>query len=240
MKQITIGNELSKARIEVGEGLETKINLIIGANSQEQVKQEKEKIRVAADLGVHTSIDLSIARIDPPLWIWGRENYPNIAFGKVAPILVAMDNKGEVTPEKLLEEIKWSVEAGVDYMTLNLIPLHLKELAVAKDRAFPTTSRQGGVLLNYMMRNNVDNPHKPILNDIFALFKQYNVTMHIGSTFRPAGITEAYDQAHLWELEQQMEMFKRVDGYGVQAIVEPMSNQPLKDIGTGIEKLRTD
>lgn len=240
MKQIAIGNKLSRVHIEVGEGLETKVNLIVGANNEGQVEFEKKKIDEAAKLGVHTIIDLSMARINPPLWMYGREKHPEIAFGKVAPIFVAVDNNGEVTPKELLKEIEWSVVAGIDYMTLNLIPMNLGDIQIAGDRAFPTTSRQGGVLLNYMMGHNVDNPYGPILNDILALFKEYNVTMHIGSTFRPSGVTEAYDKAHCWELEQQMEMFRRVNDYGVQAIVEPMSHQPLKDIGPGIDKLREE
>lgn len=240
MRRIIIGNKLNKAKIEVGEGLTTKINLIVGTNDTKGIELEKKKIEVAAELGVHTIIDLSIIRMDPPLWIYGQEHYPQIAFGKVAPILVAVDNKGEVTPEKLWKEIEWSVLAGVDYMTLNLIPMRLKDLEVVKDRPFLTASRQGGVLLNYMMNHKVNNPYEPILEDILALFKEYRVTMHIGSTFRPTGVTEAYDKAHQWELKQQMEMFKRVHEAGVQAIVEPMSHQPLKDIGPGIDKLRKD
>lgn len=240
MKQIIIGNRLNKAQVAIGEGLETKINLIVGVNSDDpsEIALEKEKIHAAVELGVHTIIDLSIKRLDQPLWLWGQEHYPQIAFGKVAPILVAVENKGEVTPENLLKEIESSVKSGIDYMTLNLVPQYLKDLDVTTDRAFPTTSRQGGVLLNYMMENKVDNPYGPILNDIFALFKEYHVTMHIGSTFRPSGITEAYDPAHCWELIQQMKMFRLADEYGVQAIVEPMSHQPLCDIGPGILKLR--
>jgi len=240
MRRIIIGNKLSKARVEVGEGLTTKINLIVGANDKKGVELEKKKIEAAAKLGVDTIIDLSIIRMDPPLWIYGKEHYPQIAFGKVAPILVAVDNNGEVTPEKLWKEIKWSVLAGVDYMTLNLIPMKLSDLEVVKERSFLTASRQGGVLLNYMIRHKTDNPYGPILEDILALFKKYRVTMHIGSTFRPISVTEAYDKAHQWELKQQMEMFRRVDEAGVQAIVEPMSHQPLKDIGPGIDKLRKD
>jgi len=240
MERICIGNKLSKAKIEVGKDLETKVNLIVGANSDKQVEIEKEKIEAAAKLGVHTIIDLSKVKLNYPLWIYGRENFSEIAFGKVAPILVAVYNNGDVSPKKLWEEIKWSVEAGVDYMTLNLIPIKLKDLKIVRDRAFPTTSRQGGVLLSYMIKNNKDNPYEPILGDILALFKEYKVTMHIGSTFRPSGITEAYDEAHKWELKQQMDMFKKVDECGVQAIVEPMSHQPFKDIGPGIQKLRED
>jgi phosphomethylpyrimidine synthase len=238
MKQITIGNRLSNSKVTVGEGLETRINLIVGANSPAQVELEQEKIKAGALLGVHTIIDLSTIRLKYPLWMYGRDNHPEIAFGKVAPILVAVENKGEVTPQKLWKEIENSVLGGVDYMTLNLIPRRLSDLEVASNRPFPTTSRQGGVLLNHMMKQRVDNPYNQILNDILALFKEYNVTMHIGSTFRPIGISQAYDRAHAWELRQQMSLFSMIDKFGVQAIVEPMSHQPLKDIGIGISMLR--
>jgi len=240
MKVITIGNKLSKARIKVGKGQETKINLIVGANNNAQAALEKKKIEEAVKLGVHTIIDLSIIRLKEPLWQWGQKKFPHVAFGKVAPILVAQENNGDVTPENLWKEIEWSVKAGVDYMTLNLIPMKLADFKVAANRAFPTTSRQGGVLLNYMLRHKTDNPYSVILKDILAIFKKYNVTMHIGSTFRPSGITEAYDKAHKWELKKQMEMFRIIDNAGVQAIVEPITHQPLKDIGPGIEKLRKE
>ena len=239
MKKLIIGNKkVGRARLEVGEGLTTKVNLIVGANNKHSVDLEKKKIKAGAELGVHTIIDLSIARINPPLWQYGKENFPQIAFGKVVPILVAKEHQGDVVPADLWAEIEWSVKAGVDYMTLNLIPEKLSDFDFAHSRSFSTTSRQGGILLNYMIKNKVDNPYYPILDDILALFKEYNVTMHIGSTFRPAGITEAYDQVHLWELQKQMEMFKRVNEAGVQAIVEPMSHQPLCDIGPGILSLR--
>ena len=239
MESITIGNKLSQARIEVGLGKETKVNLIVGVNSADQVPMEKEKIRAAAALGVHTIIDLSTIRLPQTLWQWGQQQFPGIAFGKVAPILVARENGGKVSPRKLLDEIRWSVEAGVDYMTLNLVPARLRDVRIAACRAFPTTSRQGGVLLRYMIEEHVDNPYNSIFDEILELFRQYRVTMHIGSTFRPSGITEAYDECHRWELERQMELYQRADEAGVQAIVEPFSHQPLGDIAPGIEKLRT-
>lgn len=238
MLRIKIGSLLGIANIEVGEGLETKINLIVGANDQRGAELERKKIDAAARLGVHTIIDLSTARIDPPLWIYGRKKYPNIAFGKVAPILVAMENDGDIDPEKLFKEIEWSVNAGLDYMTMNLVPMRLEDFEIARERNFITTSRQGGVLLRYMMKHDVCNPYEPILDDIFALFREYNVTVHIGSTFRPTCVTEAYDKAHLWELNEQIKMFRKADRAGVQAIIEPMSHQPLSDIGPGIDSIR--
>jgi phosphomethylpyrimidine synthase len=37
-----------------------------------------------------------------------------------------------------------------------------------------------------------------------------------------------------------MEMFRKADEFGIQTIVEPMSHQPLGEIGPGIQKLRED
>ena len=222
----------------MGDGLTTKVNLIVGANSDKDVEFERQKIELAARLGVHTIIDLSIVRLDPPLWKWGQERAPSVAFGKVCPILVAADLNGDVPPRALWKEILTSVEAGVDYMTLNLVPRTLEEFQVARERSFATTSRQGGVLLRYMLKHRCENPYYPIMDDMLALFREHNVTIHIGSTFRPTGIDEAYDAAHSWELDRQMELFRIFDEAGVQAIVEPFSHQPLSDLGPGIEKLR--
>ena len=238
MEQITIRNKRSQCHIEVGKGHTTKVNVIVGANTEEQVKLERQKIKAAAELGVDTVIDLSLVRTSPSLCQWGQEHFPHLAFGKVSPILVAIDNDGEVSPKELFREIEWSVLEGVDYMTLNLIPTLVEECQVVRNRAYLTTSRQGGVLLKYMMRHQTQNPYIPILDDTLALFQEHNVTMHIGSTFRPSGITEAFDRAHRWELDRQLEVFQRVNEAGVQAIVEPISHQPLKDIGPCIETLR--
>jgi len=240
MEKITISNIQSQCKIEVGKMLTTKINVIIGANTPDQVQLERKKICAAVSLGVHTVIDLSTVRLSPPLWLWGREHFPQVAFGKVAPILVAVENDGVVSPEKLWQEIEWSVLAGVDFMTLNLIPMQLKEFDVVAERAYPTTSRQGGVLLKYMLKHRAVNPYFPILSSILDIFREYNVTLHVGSTFRPSGITEAFDRAHRWELNRQMEMFQLVNEAGVQAIVEPISHQPLNDIGPCIDTLRED
>lgn len=240
MQQITIGQKLSNAKIKVGMGLETKINLIIGANEEDQLEKERIKIREAASLGIHTIIDLSTKRFKVPLWQYGKENFPQIAFGRVAPILVSRENSEDVSPKNLLKEYERSAKEGIDYMTLNLIPIQLQDIQKSGIRNTPTTSRQGGIMIKYMMKNKSDNPHNEILNDILDIFKEYYMTIHIGSTYRPKGITESYDSAHTFEISEQMKLFRYIDEYGVQTIVEPMSHQPLHQIGPGIQRLRKE
>jgi len=59
MNKITIGNKLGKTQIDIGEGLPTKINLIIGTNSKspEVIEKEIKKIDLGAKLGVDTITD---------------------------------------------------------------------------------------------------------------------------------------------------------------------------------------
>ncbi|MBM3208957.1 hypothetical protein FJZ40_01550 [Candidatus Shapirobacteria bacterium] len=241
MKRIIIGNKLGKARVAIGEGLTTKINMIVGANNdnQETIGREKAKIDLGARLGVHTITDLSMIRLKKPLWQYVREKYPHIAVSMNPPYLPFVENGGRVAPSKLFEEIKRYVEKGGDCMTMNFVPATLADLKKhVEGRAIPITSRQGGILAKFMIQYGQDNPYYKIWSDLLPLLKKYHITVNIGSTFRPAGIAEAYDPAHQWEIKEQMKMYKLLDQAGIQSLVEIMSHQPLGQIGSGIIHIR--
>jgi phosphomethylpyrimidine synthase len=242
MEQIVIGNKLNKkTQIKLGRGLPTRINLIVGTNSKEEkfVKEEMKKIDLGARFGVDTITDLSMVRLKKPLWMYVKEKYPQIAVGLNPPYLLFAEDHQKIIPIKLLKEIEWFVKNGVDFFTINFFPETLDELKkYMKTRLVPITSRQGGMIAKYMLTYKVNNPYSEILNELIPLFKKYNITINIGSTFRPAGITEAYDHAHKWEIEKQMEMYKKLDEMGIQSLVEIMSHQPLHQIGSGILNIR--
>jgi len=124
-------------------------------------------------------------------------------------------------------------------MTINFIPEKLYDLKkYIKKRKIPITSRQGGLLAHYMIKNKKDNPYNEIFDDLIGLFRKYNIVVNIGSTFRPAGIADAYDEVHNWEVQEQMRIYKTLDNSGVQSLVEIMSHQPLHQVGSGIIKIR--
>ncbi len=241
MNKITIGNKLGKSKITIGKGLPTRINLIVGANSKNKkvIKKEIKKIDLGVRLGVDTITDLSMVRLNYPLWKYAKEKYAHIGVGINPPYLPFVENNKTITPEKLFNEIKTFVKGGGDFMTMNFIPRTLFELKkYIKTREIPITSRQGGLLAKYMIDYKVNNPYYEILDELLPLFKKYNITVNIGSTFRPAGIVNAYDEAHNWEIKQQMKMHRLLDEAGIQSIVEIMSHQPLHQIGSGILKVR--
>jgi len=182
-----------------------------------------------------------MVRLQHPFWKYVKEKYPHIGVGMNPPYLPLVENRGIISPDVLFREIVNFVKGGGDFMTMNFVPQTLAELKkYIKTRKIPITSRQGGLLADYMERYHVDNPYHTILSNLLPILREYNVTVNIGSTFRPAGIAEAYDEAHRWEIRRQMKMHKLFDEAGVQSIVEIMSHQPLHQIGSGILKIRKE
>jgi len=80
MDKIIIGNKLGKTKIEIAKSLSTKMNFIIGANSnrKKDINLEVKKINLAAKLDVNTITDLSMVRLKNPLWRYVKEKYPHI------------------------------------------------------------------------------------------------------------------------------------------------------------------
>lgn len=241
MEKIIIGNKIGSARIAVGKGLTTKINFIVGTNSKNKisVKNEKRKIDLAAEFCIDTITDLSTVRLDIPLWKYVKEKYPWISVGINPPYLPYIENKHKITPKKLFHEIENFIKNGGDFMTMNFIPRTLYDLeSRINKRGIPITSRQGGMLAEYMIKNRKDNPYYEILDELLLLLKKYEITVNIGSTFRPAGIIDANDMLHNWETKKQMEIYDLFEKHNIKSLVEIMSHQLLSQIGKGILTIR--
>lgn len=241
METIKLGNCLGKTNLQFGKGLPTLINFIVGVNTtkSEDILLEKRKIDMAIENGVHTITDLSTIRLDQPLWLYIKEKYPQVGVGINPPYLVYGENNKKIPPQILLNEIKNFVLGGGDQMTLNFFPRTPEDLKIlGKDRLVPITGRQGGMMAVYMNKYSSNNPLYEIMEDVIEILKRYGVVLHLGATFRPAGIYEANDYSHNWEIEQQFELYKKFDKIGVKSVLEIMSHQPLHSIGVGIENLR--
>lgn len=242
MERIEIGNNTRSCTVIIGAGESTKVNLIVGTNSfdEEAVGLEMRKVALGVDLGVHTVTDLSRVRLAYPIWKRVVDTYPQIAVGMNPPNLVFRENSRSVPAHALLREIVRYVDAGGDFMTMNLFPRTLRELHACMDARprSPITSRQGGFLARHMLESRSDNPYWEILTELIPLFRERRITVNIGATFRPLGVAQAFDSAHAEELAAQIEIFRSLEAAGVQSIVETMSHQPLHQIGSCIRAVR--
>lgn len=242
MERIEIGNNIRSCCVSVGAGESTKINLIVGTNDSDEdaIQTEMRKVALGVELGVHTITDLSRVRLDYPIWRRTVDTYPRIAVGMNPPNLVFRENGGSVPPRALLREIVRYVDAGGDFMTMNLFPRSLRELQACMSTRpdVAITSRQGGFLARHMLDTGSDNPYWDILPELMPLFRERRITVNIGATFRPIGVAQAFDAAHKQELTAQIEIFRAFEAAGVQSVVETMSHQPLSEIGSCIRTVR--
>lgn len=244
MERIMLGNVTGSTRIPIGIGLPTRIIVIVGITKnqvKEQRVKETRKVDIAAKLGADTITDLSMVRLNRPIWQYVKERYPKMGAGINPVYLPYVEGRTRIDPTALLAEIVSFAEKGGDQMTINFFPQTRSELETyASGRRIPITSRQGGLLAVCMRKHTTNNPFWMILKELLDVCRRFRVTVNLGATFRPAGIAEANDLAHRWELGKLLEMHRIFDEAGVQSVVEGISHHPYGDIGALLQRLRQE
>jgi phosphomethylpyrimidine synthase len=200
-----------------------KVNASVGISDLEpkSLTEELKKIEAislssyAPDLIMdHTPIHIS-----KPLWKYLIED-TDFPIGTVPVYTV---HKKDIGIEKnvLLDRISEMAESGINFMTFH--PTATRELFnLAKTtRTIPTSSWGGTLVLDDMFINNREvNIIAESFIDILEILNRHNVTISIGSVFRPARIKEALDAVHVKETEEQRHYIDLAKSKGVNVIME--------------------
>lgn len=211
---------ISNKGISIGANSKTLLNLLIGANDEEGVASELNKIEVITNKGHGIDIitDLSLYTSKKKLWDIIANETPYMA-GTV-PIYLATDNRGFVDKKKLLEVICEQCEKGVSIITTH--PTATMELIdKSKTRMIPCTSRGGKIVVDDMLFNGYEeNVYIQIIDEMLKICKKNGVIISIGSTFRSATIIDAMDNVYLSELQKQLELADYLEKKGAYVIIE--------------------
>lgn len=208
-----------------------KVNTNIGVSSKESFSTELKKLELLSKLpySPDSIMDHTIVKLDKPLWKYMLEIFDK-PIGTLPHYSVFRNNKG-IDKSLLLETIEEMGENGISFMTLHPTAT-LKLLEVAKlNRSIPTTSRGGVLILKDTQINNrntniiVDN-----FDDILKIFKKYNMTLSVGTAFRPARIDEALDQTQIIEINEQEKYINYIKSKGVNTIMEGVGHLSLNSI----------
>lgn len=233
MKMITLQNGLA-----VGPGAPVRVNCNIGCNSETEYFEELKKIEVIKTYGAipDMMMDLSLVRVPKPLYAVVRDVL-QIETGMVLSYIPFSKEKGlhwNICKDYLYE----LCENGVSFVTIHFTACN-ELLQIAKDaRRVPVTSRGGGICLYDQKINNRDNLFYAHIDEIAEIAKQNNVTISLGSTFRPANIFEACDEVHLKETKMQLDVCKYLQGKGVKVMVENVGHIGLDKIEQHAKLLR--
>jgi len=214
--------------IIIGSKFLLKVNTSVGISEKEQLDDELKKIKLLTSLAFmpdcimdHTPINL-----DEPLWKY-LVNNTNLPIG-VVPVYTVFNKEKGIDKNKLLDRIEEMAEGGVNFMTFH--PTATKELFnMAKlSRKIPTSSWGGSLVLKDIDINNRNvNVIADNFLDILAILKKYNITLSVGSVFRPARIDEALDNVHIEETKMQKKYIDIAKSNSINVIMEGIGHIPL-------------
>lgn len=205
--------------LAVGDGCPCRVNCNVGINSEARRKYETNRLEaiLTSEYQPDTIMDLSVGRYDRPFYRDIQERF-NIPIGFVPSYLLPADVP--VKRRESIEILERLADDGLSFLTFHLTAsMELWEVA-KKTRKIPVTSRGGAAVLRQMLMINGENTWMRCLSEIIDIAKQYGITISLGATFRPAGISDAGDDVHLMETEKQLELCRLLRAEGVQVLIE--------------------
>jgi len=198
-----------------------KVNTNIGVSDVSSFESELQKFRTINGLkyAPDTMMDHTYVQTERPLWKYMVEEFKG-PVGTL-PHYSVFDKEKGIERSKLLETIDEMGEGGIAFMTLHPtagIPL-LEE--AKKSRMIPTTSRGGAVVLkDAIINKRKENIFADYFDEILKLMKKHQMTVSIGTTFRPACIAEALDAVHRDEIRKQKYFIDMARENGVEVMME--------------------
>ncbi len=226
----------------IGKGTATKVNANIGASRDyPEIQQELQKLCVCLKAGADTVMDLSMGGNVSEVRQEILKSCP-IPLGTV-PIYQAIAEVvekqkkqiGEVTVDQIFNTIEQQAMEGVDFMTLHCgITRSTMERVKNHKRLLGVVSRGGSFTIEWMSRNQKENPLYERFDDLLAILKEHEVTLSLGDGIRPGCLADATDRGQVQELIHLGELTERAWAAGVQVIIEGPGHMPMNQIEANI------
>lgn len=208
------------------------VNCNVGINEEFYYNEEIKKIDSLFEhknTTPDTMMDLSICKSNSSIAKHIIDTH-KIPVG-IVPIYTLSSSSKEISNNQLLDCIEMNAEDGVSFMTMHFTAdkdiFHLAQ----QQRLIPSTSRGGVATLAEMnISGKTNNIFIENIDQIISLAIKYDFAISLGATFRPAGIRDACDKAHLAETNKQHEICAYIQNRGVDVIVENVGHISLKNI----------
>ncbi len=216
----------------IGQKCLVKVNASIGVSEKSSIEREFEKIDFLAkspDLKPDLLMDLSISR-DFSVLDYACSNL-DIPVGTLPHYKLTGGESVSESKSVILETIERDIEIGVSFITIH--PTANFELAnlASNTRSVPITSRGGGIILRSMLRNSCKHNYFIDNLDVIAkLCSKNDVAISVGSVFRPACNSDAFDAVHLQEIELQKNIVFRLRGLGCNVFYECLGHADLNNV----------
>jgi len=226
----------------IGKNLKTKVNANIGTSpSHADFKEELEKLDTAVKAGVDAVMDLSTGG-DLDLILHEILKHSPVMVGTV-PIYKSVSrlfSEGKSGPElsadDIFNEIENQAKAGVDFITVHCgITRNTVHVLENCDRLMGVVSRGGSLMIEWIKKNEKENPLYEYYDRLLEIAHEYDVTLSLGDGLRPGTICDAEDRAQISELITLGELAKKARQAGVQVMIEGPGHVPLNRIASDMK-----
>jgi phosphomethylpyrimidine synthase len=239
-------NRRTIAPLIIGGRTRVKINANIGTSSAKvDIREELAKMHIAVKYGADAIMDLStsgdIAGIRAAL----IAECP-VAVGTVPMYEMALDARQrgksilDLSADEMFEVVERHCEQGVDFLTIHCgVTRSTVERFREVDRLGGAVSRGGTIMMEWIAKNNRENPFYEHYDRLLDILFRYNVAVSLGDGFRPGALKDATDRVQIEELVVLGELVKRARQKDVPVFVEGPGHVPLNQIVTNIQIQKT-
>lgn len=223
----------------IGTGLKTKINVNLGISKDiNDIELEMKKVDMALSLGAEAIMDLS--NYGKTQEFRKKLIEKSTAMIGTVPMYDAVGflDKGLsfIKPEEFLDVVRNHAENGVDFVTIHAgINRQNAEIYLRNRRVNEIVSRGGSLLFGWMKMNDRENPFYEYYDKLLEICREYDVTLSLGDSLRPGGITDATDPGQISELITLGELTKRAWEKDVQVMIEGPGHVPIGDIEMNVK-----
>lgn len=223
----------------IGTGLKTKINVNLGISKDiNDMELEIKKVDMALSLGTEAIMDLS--NYGKTQEFRKKLIEKSTAMIGTVPMYDAVGflDKGLsfIKPEEFLDVVRNHAENGVDFVTIHAgINRQNAEIYLRNRRVNEIVSRGGSLLFGWMKMNDRENPFYEYYDELLEICREYDVTLSLGDSLRPGGITDATDPGQISELITLGELTKRAWEKDVQVMIEGPGHVPIGDIEMNVK-----
>ena len=217
----------------------------IGASQDEDsIEEEVRKAKMAEKYGANIIIDHTLTPNHYELQkrVIEETNIPlsSIAVYDLAS-MKAYSNKDYFTKDDVINGIKAKAELGVDLMTIHAGVLKEDiEFFKKNNRIIPCTSRGGTMVIKNMIATNEENYYWTYFDEILDMAKEYNLTISLGTTFRPANIADSVLENEMYwkEVNRNAQLVKKAQDKNVNIMVEGIGHCPIDLIPSVVKKTK--
>lgn len=221
----------------IGKGCLVKINVNIGVSSEcGNFDEEIKKLELCREFNVESVMDLSSGKNSKEFRKMLLKNYDFIVGTvPVYDTAILHDDFTKVDVKQILELIEMQAEEGVDFFTLHAgINRKAIERFKNNNRIMKIVSRGGGMIYNWMMKNDRENPFYEYYDEILKICRKHDVTLSLGDSLRPGCVFDSTDALQIEELINLGELTKRAWDEGVQVMIEGPGHMRANEIAANM------